>query len=460
MAELELHDIAAVVGGRVIGAPARLVMRDYSFDSRDMKPHALFFAMRSQRNDGHRYVPQLAALDGAAAVVRRGFRAEAAVPSLVEVDDPLRAAQRLAAHVRERHPRVTYVGVTGSAGKTTTKEFIFQLLASRGSAFRSLLNWNNWIGLPFSLLKMNGDETSAVFELAMSDPGIGEIDLLAGILRPDVALLLNALPVHLEYLKTVENVARAKAEILNHLASDGCAFVNGDNPLLRQAVAGKPGRKVFFGRIPGVNEVVLREVIRETVGCRLHIDFWGLEREFHTTIVNRTQIENLFAAILVAHHLGMKHDEIQAALPAVRPLDNRGAIRSEKGITIVDETYNSNPQALEKALRWVDEEFAAPKTAVLGDMLELGEDEQIYHDEVGRVFAGLGYGRLVTVGTRARAIAAGARSAGFDPAAIRCFEDAAAAGAFLREHLQPGTTVLFKASRGIGLEKALEALLA
>ncbi len=460
MPELDLHEIAAAVAGRVRRGRRRMAFSDYFFDSRDMKPHALFFALKSARDDGHRYLPQLAGLAGAAAVVRAGACPPGTELPLVEVDDPLQAAQRLAAHVRASQPGVRYVGVTGSAGKTTTKEFIFQLLATRGRAFRSPLNWNNWIGLPFSLLRMRGDEQSAVFELAMSDPGLGEIDRLAGILRPDVVLLLNALPVHLEYLKTVANVAAAKAEILNHLAADGCAFVNGDDPLLRQAVAVRPGRMVFFGRHADGNDVVLEEIRRVADGCRMRIGFWGVTREFLTPLVNRTQVENLFAAILVAQHLGMKHDEIQQALPLVKPLGNRGAIRREKGFVVIDETYNSNPRALEKTLQWVDEEFAAPKVAVLGDMLELGDDETAYHEAAGRFLAGLRFNLLVTVGGRAAAIAAGARAAGFDPAAVHEFATAPEAGAFLRGRLAPGTAVVFKASRGVALETALQEMLA
>ena len=170
---------------------------------------------------------------------------------MIRVSDPLRAAQQLAIHVRQKYRSVKYVGITGSAGKTTTKEFAFQILSHKFRSFRSLQNWNNGIGLPFSLLKMDGREETAIFELAMSDPGIGEIDLLAGILKPDVSVLLNVFPVHLEFLGTLENAAQAKAEILNHLRADGCAFVNGDSALVRRAVAAKKGRKVFFGLQPG-----------------------------------------------------------------------------------------------------------------------------------------------------------------------------------------------------------------
>lgn len=459
MPELTLAEIAAAVSGTVDAAFADRAFRGFQFDTRAMKADTLFFALRSATGDGHDHVRGLRAVPGAGAVVRRDFAAGRLGLPLLRVDDPLRAAQDLAAHVREKFARIKYVGITGSAGKTTTKEFVHQILSHRQRCFRSPRNWNNWIGMPFSLLQLSGREQAAVFELAMSDPGIGEIDLLARILQPDVAVLLNVFPVHLEFLKTLANAARAKGEILGHLGADSCAFVNGDQPLLRRVASARRGRIVFFGCRPG-NDVTLKQVVRQGGVSRLRIDFYGIEDEFTAPLVSRTQVENLFAAILVAQHLGLKNAEIQEAVARLRPLAGRGQIRRLGRITLIDETYNSNPEALKKTLQWVDAEHGGRKVAVLGDMLELGKDELRYHREVGRFFAGLHFGRLLTVGARAEAIAAGARRAGFPPQRIACFREAAAAGDFLRRELDPGreAVVLFKGSRGMALEKAIAEL--
>jgi len=374
---------------------------------------------------------------------------------LIRVSDPLQAAQQLATHVREKYCSIKYVGITGSAGKTTTKEFIFQILSHKFRSFRSPQNWNNSIGLPFSLLKMTGKEETAVFELAMSDPGIGEIDQLAGILRPDVAVLLNVFPVHLEFLKTLENAAMAKAEILNHLDADGCAFVNGDSALIRRAVADKKGCKIFFGSQTVRDQIILKEVIRENSGSRMVIDSFGMKEEFVAPLISLAQVENLFAAILVSQRLGMANHEIQEALSALRPLAGRGQIREASGFVIIDETYNSNPEALKKTLQWVDGEYRQKKAAVLGDMLELGADELAFHFEAGRFFSGLRFDLLLAVGLRAAKIAEGARQAGYPAARIKCFDQAVDAGKYLRAELQPGAVVLFKGSRGTALEKAI-----
>jgi len=455
MPELEINEIAAVVSGQVSQSERVRSFRDFQFDTRAMGANSLFFALQSAKADGHRFVNDLAAIPGAGAVVKENFADSKTKIPLIRVTDPLKAAQKLAIHVRGKYRSVKYVGITGSAGKTTTKEFTFQILSHKFRSFRSPQNWNNCIGLPFSLLKMNGREETAVFELAMSDPGIGEIDLLAGILKPDVAVLLNVFPVHLEFLRTLENAVQAKAEILNHLSADSCAFVNGDSPLIRRAAAAKKGRKIFFGVNTAGNQIVLKKVIRENGGSRMVIDFFGIKEEFMVPLVSRLHVENLFAAIMVAQRLGMKSFEIQDAVSRLQPLAGRGQISMQGGFVIIDETYNSNPEALKKTLQWVDREYPQIKAAVLGDMLELGEDELAFHLQAGRFFSGLHFDLLLTVGQRAAKIAEGARQAGYPADKIKCFDQAVDAGKYLRAELKPEAVVLFKGSRGMVLEKAI-----
>ena len=190
------------------------------------------------------------------------------------------------------------------------------------------------------------------------------------------------------------------------------------------------------------------------------IDFYGIEAEFDTPFINRVHIENLFTAIIVARHLGMKHVEIQAALKEIQPLSDRGEIRKHGSFTIIDETYNSNPEALKKTMDWVDKEYKGKKIAVVGDMLELGRKEDYFHREVGEYFAALGFDRLITVGRRALKIAEGALEKGFEEKKVNSFDSAADAGRFLKEGTKPGSVILFKASRGIQLENAIEAFCA
>ncbi len=466
MPELTIEQVADAVKGKILnwkpGDPGGRFVH-YHFDTRCIDAgKSLFFALKSETRDGHQFIGQLAGREEVAAVVSQSFDFKAAgvtIP-LIRVEDPLKAAQQLASHVRNTYRHIKYVGVTGSAGKTTTKEFVYQLLSHKYKAYRSFRNWNNWIGMPFSILNMDGDEDAAVFELAMSYPGIDEIDFLAGILRPDAAVILNAFPVHLEFLKNVHNVARGKAEILNHLSADDTAFINGDLPHVLKKTRPKKGQKIYFGR-GEKNHVVLKDIVRHKHHeSTMVIDFYGIEAEFDTPFINRVHIENLFTAIIVARHLGMKHVEIQAALKEIKPLSDRGEIRKHGSFTIIDETYNSNPEALKKTLDWVDKEYKGKKIAVVGDMLELGRKEDLFHREVGEHFAALGFDRLITVGRRALKIAEGALEKGFAEKKVNSFDSAADAGRFLEKTAKPGSVILFKASRGIQLENAIEELCA
>lgn len=458
MAVLSLKEISTVLKGDTVNGRPNVEFVDFHFDSRLIdQDNTLFFALKSEKADGHAYIPQIQGKPGIGAVINRDFPVEGLKMPLVRVDDTLTAAQQLASYVRNRYRSIKYIGITGSAGKTTTKEFLYQLLSHKYRSFRSPANWNNWLGMPFSILQLFDTKDMAIFELAMSSPGIGEIDLLARILRPDVAVVLNAYPTHLEFLKTVENVALGKSEILNYLESDDVAFINGDLDYLVAPCRLKKGRKIFFGKGEN-NDIILRQAVREGQGTRIYIDFHGLKSEFRANLVNRLHIENLFAAIVVAQHLGMKHIEIQAAMAGIQPLAGRGQIRRLGDLTIIDETYNANPEAMKKTLTWVDQEYRQNKIAVLGDMLELGEGGAAFHEQVGKHFAGLAYSLLLTVGKRAEIIAGAARENGFPASSTRSFADARSAGVYLKTAVSSGSVVLLKGSRGIHLEEVLKEL--
>lgn len=459
MADFTIEEILEVTGGKSLNFSGNESFSEFEFDTRNIKKdNTLFFALNSESGDGHRFVPGLKGINGAAAVVDNNFDTSLTDIPLVIVKDTLKAAHSMASTVRNRFRKIKYIGVTGSAGKTTTKEFISQILSGKYKVFRSYKNWNNWIGLPFSMLKIKGDEDFAVFELAMSYPGIGEIDLLADILRPDIAVILNVFPVHMEFLKTLKNIARGKAEILNYIDADGISLVSGDSEYIKAEVQTKKGRKIFFGRSEGGNDIILRGVERNKENSSFFIDFYGREARFETNLVNKVQIENLFAAIIVAQHSGMKIFEISEAVKDLEVVSGRGEINRAGNFTIIDETYNSNPVALQKTLEWVDEEFDSEKIAVLGDMLELGDDENLYHFESGKLFSGLGYKMLITVGERSKEIARGAEEGGFPSEKIINFKNSMEAGEYIKENVSTESVILFKASRGIGLENAIKKI--
>ena len=456
--QLSAADVVAATGGELDGGSPGQQFSNYEFDSRQAGEGTLFFALTSERADGHDYLPQLEVHDGAAAVVRRSTERGSLHLPLIRVDDPARAYRDLAAMVRRRFAHVRWIGITGSAGKTTTRELVAQLLGCRYRTYSAPGNWNNWLGLPFAMLKMPADTEVAVFELAMSSPGLGEIDSLAELLRPDITALLNVLPVHLEFLHTVDNVARGKLEINNYLTSDGVALINCDHEGLARAARFQRGRVVRFGRSLRDNDVVLRDLVTDGDRRRLCIDFYGLERWFEVPMLTSAQLENLFAAVLIAWHAGLKHDDIASAVTSVRPVSGRGVVRQVANWTVVDDTYNANPEAVKKLLHWCRGNWTGAVIVVLGDMLELGTDSLRYHREVGELAAELHFDTVLTVGPAARGIAAAAEQAGTPDGAVHWFESPQAAGAWLRENAPHDAVLVFKGSRGVHLEHAIEAL--
>jgi len=457
--EFKIDEILRITGGESFNFKRNERFSEYEFDTRNIKKgNTLFFALSSEKGDGHRFIPTLKGFEGIAAVVNRDFNRTGTDIPLIVVDDTLKAAHKLASNVRSKFNKIKYIGITGSAGKTTTKEFLSQILSTKYKVFRSYRNWNNWIGLPFSMLKIKGDEDFAVFELAMSYPGIGEIDLLADILHPDIALILNVFPAHMEFLKTLKNVAKGKAEILNYLDADGISFISGDSDFLKDEVKAKKGNKVFFGRTEGANDIILRSIERSSGKSSFFIDFYGIEARFDTNLVNKVQIENLFAAIITAQYAGMKNFEISDAVTNIDPVAGRGEIKKAGNFTIIDETYNSNPVALSKTLEWVNDEFEDSKIAILGDMLELGEEESKYHFESGKYFSELNYKMLITVGKRSEHLAKGAEAGGFPVVDIKTFKTSEDAGEFIRNNIKENSVLLFKGSRGIKLENAIKKI--
>jgi UDP-N-acetylmuramoyl-tripeptide--D-alanyl-D-alanine ligase len=458
MPSLTAADVAAATGGVVDGCAPEHVFSDFCFDSRQAGPGALFFALASDRADGHQFLGQLDQLQGAGAVVRRATERGGLQLPFIRVDDPAAAYRTLATLVRERYNGVRWIGITGSAGKTTTRALTAQILAHRFRMHTAPGNWNNWLGVPFTMLKMPADTEVAVFELAMSSPGLGEIDALARLLRPDITALLNVFPVHLEFLHTVDNVARGKLEINSYLDSDGVALINGDHDELRRATRYLPGRVVRFGRSLRDNEVVLRDLVVDGERRCVCIDFFGRQRWFEVPMLTAAQLENLFVAILIAWYAGMKHDEIAEAVKSIEPVQGRGVVRQIDGWTVVDDTYNANPEAVKTLLRWCRSTWQTWTAVVLGDMLELGADSQRYHLEVGGVAAALGFERIVAVGERARAIVAGAEAAGAAADMVQWCATPEEAGRWLALHAPADAVLVFKGSRGVHLERAIDQL--
>ncbi len=455
MAALRLDEIARLAGGAVLGGAPGLTFGSYAIDSRLVAPGGLFFALAGSR-DGHDFVAAAAAAGAAGAVVSRPVAGLPPDFGLVRVDDTVAALQALGRGVLARRP-VKVVGITGSVGKTTTKEFAAALLASRFRVLKSEGNFNNRLGLALSLLRLEPDHDLAVLEMGMSAPG--EILALTRLAPPDVAVITNVSPVHLQFFAGLEDIARAKKEILDGARLGATAVLNGDDPLVRDMAAGFPGRTILFGQAPECAVRADDVASKGYDGLEFRLLYGAESGRFALPCVNRSAVANLLAAAAAALALGLGLDEIGPAIRGLAPSAMRGAmVAADRGLRLYDDSYNSNPRALEAALASLGGLPAARRVAVLGDMLELGQGGPEYHRRAGETLARTGWDVLVAIGPLAALIADGAAAAGLAASAIHRFADAAGAAAAIGDIVRDGDLVLVKGSRGVKTERVVRAL--
>ena len=378
----------------------------------------------------------------------------------VQVDDTTRALQDLAQAVRE-HAALRVVAITGSMGKTTTKEAAAAALSKSRRVLKTKGNLNNLYGLPLTLLEL-GEEDVAVVEMGMSEPG--EIARLTEIAKPDVGVLTNVAEVHLEFFDSISEIADAKGELLLGLAGDAVAVVNADDPLVLEQARRFAGRQIRFG-LTQSSDLRARAIRSTSAGLRFHAEEGKSSVEVASLLHGRHNVYNLLAGLAAARALDVPLEEAASGLASLSPARRRGERILLRGdILLIDETYNSNPRALICALDALvvevedEEEDFGRRVAVVGDMLELGVKASELHREVGRHAATLDLGLLVGVGPLGGEIVDGARGAGMAEARLATCVDANQAVALLERSLVEGDVVLVKGSRGVGLDKTIEWL--
>jgi UDP-N-acetylmuramoyl-tripeptide--D-alanyl-D-alanine ligase len=345
------------------------------------------------------------------------------------------------------------VAVTGSAGKTTTKEVIARLLETAMPVGKSAGNLNNHVGLPLSILRLPGEARVAVLEMGMNHAG--EIRRLAGVARPDVGVITNVGHAHMEFFDSVEDVARAKRELIEALPPGGVAVLNADDPRVAAFREAHPGRTVTYGLSPAADfraqDVEYRP---EGVRFRLGDSLW-----FESPMAGAHGVLNLLAGIATAAQFGIEPAALRAVVSTLEAGGMRGRRFVHRGITVLDDCYNSNPEAAARMLELLRAEPARRRLAVLGEMLELGRWSEDLHRELGRHAARCGIDVLVGVRGAAGCMVAEARKAGMANGAALFFDSPAEAGEFLRREARPGDAILFKGSRGTHVEEALEVLM-
>lgn len=451
--------VAQATGGRIVAGAPDAAFDGVSIDSRSAGSGALFVAIRGDRFDGHDFVEQAAARGAAGFLVSRDIPG---VPGtvVIEVADTLRALQDLAQHVRRRSG-AKVVAITGSAGKTSTKEITADLLATRYRVFRNRGNLNNHIGLPLSLTELARGAEIAVVELGMNHAG--EIRELIGIAEPDARVWTNVGDAHIGYFETREAVARAKAEVLERATEATVAVLNADDPLVMAHARGFAGRAITFGTSGHADVTATGITDRGFDGIDATVVTRAGSLRLTSTLPGRAHLMNVLAGIAVALEYGVEPRAIERVVAGARPVPRRGAaVRLSNGVRIVDDSYNASPAAVQTMLEAL---AATPATgrrvAMLGEMLELGRDARALHETCGRAAQAAGVDLLVAVGgDAADGFITGAVAAGLQREKTLRYPDSSSAGAAVLARVQPGDLVLVKGSRGTRMDVVADALVA
>lgn len=457
--ELSLQQIRYWVKAEFGAAPHETATAvGYSIDSRTIQPGDLFFAIRGERFDGHDFVDAAMQAGAVGAVIaaseRHRYNGDHLHRHLLLVDDPLAALQRLASSVR-RHWGKRVIGITGSAGKTTTKEAVAHVLASRFHAHKSQGNLNNHIGLPLQLLRLEPEHEVAVLEMGMSHAG--EIAALCKIAAPDWGVVTNIGTAHIENFSDGQaGVARAKYELIASLPRNGAAILNCDDAYAGQFGRDFEGTAIYFGTgtcaDPRADEIVSLGM----EGMRFRVYAGQAQAQVRLQLLGDHNVRNALAAIAAGVASGISIQECADALASMTPPDKRGQTLEVGGAKLLNDCYNSNPVALHAM---VDTLMAVPaqrRIVVAGEMLELGPEGPALHRACGEYMGQRGVDVVVGVRGNAASLVDGARSAGVrDAIFLDTPEDA---GAWLKQNLRPSDAALLKASRGVRLERALEIL--
>jgi UDP-N-acetylmuramoyl-tripeptide--D-alanyl-D-alanine ligase len=430
-----------------------LVPSGYSIDSRTLKPGQLFFAIAGERVDGHEFVEAALQAGAVAAVVRRDRLERYPVKAgLIAVDDTLAALQALATAVRRLWAKPV-VAVTGSTGKTTTKDAIAHLLSSRLNVLKSVGNLNNHFGLPLQLLRLEREHQIAVVEIGMSHAG--EIEALASLAQPDIGVVTNVAPVHLEFFDSLAGIARAKYELIASLPPGGTAILNADDEYVSQFGRDFKGKVVTYGIRKPADVRAENVQPRGLLGSSFDVLTNGHKARASIALVGEHNVLNSLAAIAVACERGLPLETAVESLITLTAAEKRGEILKLGGATIINDCYNSNPKALKSMIDALLSVPAARHVVVAGEMLELGTAGESLHHECGRFMASKGVKRLIGVRGLAEAMVRAAAAEGVDAIFVATPEEA---GERIAAELRQGDAVLMKASRGVRLERALEIL--
>jgi len=457
-----IEEVLKATGGKLLQGKKNASFRGVSTDSRTVREGDLFVALKGARFDGHQYAVEalkknaggiLIEEDKAKTIHWNGFRSKA----IIAVKDTLRSLGDLAGDRRERN-KVPVVALTGSNGKTTTKEMISACLETTGAVLKTRGNYNNLIGLPLTLLSYTGKEKVAVVEMGMNVPG--EIGRLTEIANPDVGLITNIHKVHLEGLGSLERVKEEKGELFRKMKRDGTIVVNQNDPRVIDLAQDFPGRKVTFGVETAADVVAKKTQLLGAKGVSFLLSAGGQESEVILPVLGRHFVPAALAAVAVSMLFGVEFKRAKEALEQFKPFPMRMEVCPLRGgRTLINDAYNANPKSMELSLETlVEVKGAGRAVAVFGDMLELGDFAKEAHRQLGQRIKALSIDFLLVMGKWAPVVVESAVRHGFDAEKTKIVQTHEEAIATLEQVTQEGDWILIKGSRGMAMEKVVEGL--
>ncbi len=458
---LTVREILNCTRGTLIQGSEELSVSGISTDTRTLGKGNLFVALQGENFDGHNFIEN-AVERGAVSVLGVSSKLEKYKDrlsvALIGVDDSLHALGDIANFWRTRH-EVRVIAITGSNGKTSTKEMIAALVGRKYRTLRNVMNLNNLVGVPLTLFNLRREHEIAVIEMGMNRPG--EIARLTEIAEPDYGLITNVQPAHLEGMRSLKGIQKAKGELFSGVKENGVLFVNLDDPLIVELAEKTEKHKVTFGESPEADVFLMGIVSQDVEGSRFRVRFENKEIELFLPVLGKHQIKNALAAAAVAWKVGVPLEEIKEGLATHRAVKQRMEVKKlRKDIFILDDSYNANPSSVSAALETVAEIGKKGRFfAVLGAMLELGPESPRYHRLIGEKVARLGYRGLLSLGELGREIIEGARGAGMPVEYLYLGQNHADVATRLLKWLQPGDWVLVKGSRGSRMELVIEKLI-
>lgn len=454
---LSLGEIAAAIDGELLSGNSAATFSQFKLDSREIQEGDLFFCIIGPHNNGHQFLKESTKKGAKAAIISEGPGEQHKEKiAMIRVNDTTQALQKLAAYVR-RKMNWQVVGITGSLGKTTTKEMTYAALSPSFKASRSMGNLNNLYGLPISLLDMPDRCDISILEMGMSYAG--ELKKLAEIADPDVGVLTGIRAVHLEHFASIDEIVEAKAELFHSLRNDATAIFNADDPRAQTVVERFPGEKLSYGikSEADISAFSIKDSIKE--GCSFVAQCQGETFPIHLSTFGLHNVCNALAALCICMALGGNLSKATKALEGFKSYEKRGVIWNLKnGIILIDDTYNSNPAAMEMILQSLKQEKAeGRKVIVFGDMLELGKDSPLLHSKVGKTIAESNIGMLVGVGELSSQTVEAARSKGLKDCYL--YRDSNQAADHIASLVKDKDLILVKGSRGMNMEVLIEKLL-